>query len=198
MRKVFFFVMIFTMFFDVVCFHAMGAAERTEKKNNASFVRDVTIPDGTIMAPGQTFTKTWEIRNSGSTTWKGYHLAFVDGDQMGAPSSVEVPETAPGVTVAITIPMTAPIEAGPHQGNWDMRSNDGDFFGHKIWVLLLVKAKMPPIAGQVTGQRPILYISADGDEPIIAGVNPNGDPLGILVRSSRQKCILCSEASGPV
>ncbi|HSR20131.1 MAG TPA: NBR1-Ig-like domain-containing protein, partial [Anaerolineales bacterium] len=37
--------------------------------NNAAFVSDVTIPDGTILKPGEKFTKTWRIYNSGSCSW---------------------------------------------------------------------------------------------------------------------------------
>ena len=35
----------------------------------ATFVSDVTVPDGTSFNPGDTFTKTWRLSNSGSTTW---------------------------------------------------------------------------------------------------------------------------------
>ena len=35
----------------------------------AAFVADVTIADGSYIAPGSTFTKTWRIRNNGTTTW---------------------------------------------------------------------------------------------------------------------------------
>jgi hypothetical protein len=35
----------------------------------AAFVADVTIPDNTVMAPNQPFTKTWRLRNDGTCTW---------------------------------------------------------------------------------------------------------------------------------
>lgn len=31
-----------------------------------SYVNDVSIPDNTPMTPGQTFTKTWKIKNNGT------------------------------------------------------------------------------------------------------------------------------------
>lgn len=62
-----------------------------DTRNASAFVSDVTIPDGTMMSPGQSFTKTWQIKNSGSTIWSGYSLAFDRGTQMGGPSSVPVP-----------------------------------------------------------------------------------------------------------
>ncbi|HEX2992837.1 MAG TPA: NBR1-Ig-like domain-containing protein, partial [Anaerolineales bacterium] len=34
-----------------------------------TFVDDVTIEDNTQMDPGETFTKTWKVQNSGSCAW---------------------------------------------------------------------------------------------------------------------------------
>src|ERR1700690_1367157 len=51
---------------------------------SANFVQDVTIPDGTIVTPGQTFWKTWRVLNSGSCSWDStYKFVFNDGDLMG-------------------------------------------------------------------------------------------------------------------
>lgn len=109
-------------------------------RNASTFVSDVTIPDGTVMSPGQRFTKTWRIKNSGATSWSGYNLAFVDGAQMGAPSSVSVPITPPGATVDISVPMMAPKDTGGHQGNWQMRTANGDFFEERFFVLIVVNS----------------------------------------------------------
>ena len=34
--------------------------------DKAQFIADVTVRDGTIMSPGQTFTKTWRLKNVGT------------------------------------------------------------------------------------------------------------------------------------
>jgi HEAT repeat protein len=107
--------------------------------NSATYVSDVTIPDGTVVNAGQSFTKTWRVKNSGLTGWSGYSLAFVSGDQMGAPAFVSVPTTAPGAIVDISVPMIAPTEAGSHRGNWQMRTADGTVFGQDVFVLIEVK-----------------------------------------------------------
>ena len=106
----------------------------------ADFVSDVTIPDGTVMVAGQSFTKTWKLKNSGATSWSGYNLTFVGGDQMAAPSSVSVPMTPPGATVEISVPMTAPKDAGNHQGSWQMTNTDAKCFGQDVFVLIDVKS----------------------------------------------------------
>ena len=34
-----------------------------------AFVTDVTIPDGTVLQPNETFVKTWRIKNIGTCAW---------------------------------------------------------------------------------------------------------------------------------
>jgi hypothetical protein len=95
------------------------------------FVSDVTVPDGTVFDPGESFTKTWRIQNAGTSAWTtGYKLAFFGGEQMGAPASVPVPvEVAPGATVDISVNMTAPDEDGNYLGYWIMQNAAGVNFG---------------------------------------------------------------------
>src|SRR5512146_3583711 len=48
------------------------------------YVRDVTIPDNTLMTPAEVFTKTWQVENSGTCAWRpGFKLALVGGNAMG-------------------------------------------------------------------------------------------------------------------
>ncbi len=106
----------------------------------ATYVRDVTIPDGTRLKPGETFTKTWEIKNTGDCPWgRGYSLAFADNEQMGAPDSVPVPDTAPGATVEISVTLTAPAAAGEYRSDWQMQVNDEQRFGSSFYLLIVVE-----------------------------------------------------------
>lgn len=95
------------------------------------FVADVTIPDGTSFKAGDTFTKTWRLKNIGSTTWTtDYSLVFVSGEQMSAPASLKLPKSvAPGGTVDVTVNMTAPAAAGTYRGNWQLKTAAGVLFG---------------------------------------------------------------------
>ena len=97
----------------------------------ASFVADVTIADGTYVAPGTTFTKTWRIRNCGTTTWNtNYKLVFSSGTQMTNLSSVKLPYTVmPGQTVDISIQMTAPQGSGSYKSSWMLMNDKGSQFG---------------------------------------------------------------------
>ena len=104
----------------------------------ASFIADITLPDGTVVSPGQSLTKTWRIKNTGTTTWgSGYQLAFTGGEQMGAPSAVNVPATTPGLTADISVTITAPTTIGSHAGYWRLRNPEGTYFGDKVWAMVI-------------------------------------------------------------
>ena len=38
----------------------------TSNCDNADFVTDITIPDETVIEPGEDFTKTWRLKNTGT------------------------------------------------------------------------------------------------------------------------------------
>ena len=99
--------------------------------DRVQFVRDVTVPDGTMFTPGQTFTKTWRLKNVGSCAWStSYQLVFFSGQQMSAPGSVAFTQNvAVGQTVDISVNMTAPATAGSYRGYWMFKNASGTLFG---------------------------------------------------------------------
>lgn len=46
--------------------------------DNISFIGDITYPDFSRVKIGQSFEKTWEIRNSGSVVWENRRLVCLD------------------------------------------------------------------------------------------------------------------------
>lgn len=124
------------------------------------FIDDVTIPDDTVMQPGQVFRKTWRIQNAGSCVWTaGYQLIFYSGDRMGDVYAANLPGVvAPGETVDVSVDLTAPRAYGEFQGNWKLRSPSGNVFGtanstnDAIWVKIVVgsNANMATVAPGVT------------------------------------------------
>lgn len=106
----------------------------------ATIIAHVTLPNGSTVSPDQTLTKTWRIRNSGSSTWgRGYQLAFVGGNQLGAPNSINLPyNVAPNQIIDISVNVTAPSVDGIYQGNWRMRNPNGTYFGDNLWVNIQV------------------------------------------------------------
>jgi hypothetical protein len=113
--------------------------------DNSAFVSDVTISDGTNVSPNQSFTKTWRVSNNGTCTWgSGYQLVFVSGNAMTASTVVAVPNTPPGATADLSVPMTAPASAGNVTGQWRLRNAAGSFFGATLTVKIVVVSAAPP------------------------------------------------------
>jgi hypothetical protein len=113
-------------------------------QNNSAFVADVTVPDGTALAIGQTYNKIWRVRNAGTCTWRdGYTFTFVRGDLMGANSVISVPNTAPGTTADLLIPMVAPSTLGVHTGYWRLCNPSGACFGATLYVMINVVTPVP-------------------------------------------------------
>ena len=116
--------------------------------NIAKFIKDVTIPDGTIMGAGESFTKTWRIQNVGTCTWTtAYDLVFVSGSAMNAPAVIPLTaNVAPGQTVDLSVAMKAPSTAGDYTGYWMLRNQYDARFGvganatTSLWVKIKVKS----------------------------------------------------------
>lgn len=101
--------------------------------NKATFVGDVTVPDGTVIAPGATFKKTWRLQNAGTCTWDtNYTIIYVAGERMGAPDSAPLTGGAligPGGTVDVSLSLTAPTKPGDYITYFRLRASDGSVFG---------------------------------------------------------------------
>ena len=152
--------------------------------NLAKFVDDVTIPDGTEFDPGETFTKTWSLRNVGSCSWtSGYDIVFAGGDAMGAPGAVQVTSGTinTGQVVEISVDLTAPASAGTYRGNWQMRDPSDELFGIEnsssgfFWVEIVVVEAQSDTLHRSSYSK---YMSVGGrSNGTRLGIAPNGDAL---------------------
>jgi len=105
----------------------------------ARFVADTSIPDGTVIEPGQKFVKIWKMRNEGASAWpENTSLQFVGGDQLSLSDSVPVPSVAPGGDVEIAVEMSAPSKPGRFVGFWRLAQLDLSRFGQRVWVDIFV------------------------------------------------------------
>jgi len=97
----------------------------------AQFVKDVTIPDGMVLAPGAQFTKVWRLRNIGSCAWTAnYALIFSGGDRMRTYKAAGLPRVVyPGETVDLALDLVAPSAPGRYRGYWMLSNPYGDPFG---------------------------------------------------------------------
>ncbi len=109
-----------------------------------TYLADVTIPDGTVLAPGASFVKTWSVRNDGTCNWEaGYQLVFAEGNQMGGPAAANIAAAAPGEKKDISVNLIAPAAAGDYTGKWRLRASNGAIFGGYTVVIKVAGTPTP-------------------------------------------------------
>jgi len=130
---------------------APPAATATQNCDDADFVSDVTIPDGTTLSPNETFTKTWRLKNAGTCSWTpSYTIVFSNGDSMNGPATQALAGNVnPGQTVDISVNLTAPSTAGDYRGYWKLRNAAGVLFA-TIYVDIKVSGPGPFSVTSVT------------------------------------------------
>jgi hypothetical protein len=115
----------------------VGVSTPVSSCNGLAFVKDVTIPDNTLMTAGQTFTKTWRVRNSGTCAWeKGFKFAFVGGEAMDGATLTLDSAVNPGSEKDLSVAMKAPNKTGSLRGTWRMSTAGGTYFGDQVYVLI--------------------------------------------------------------
>lgn len=121
----------------------------------ATYIADVTIPDGTVLAPNAPFVKTWRIRNDGTCTWEaGYQLVYADGNQMSGPAAVNIPSASPNQTIDVSVNLAAPGTSGDYTGRWRLRATNNAIFGGFTVVIRVVGTPTPTITPTKTGTPP--------------------------------------------
>ncbi|MBI3163615.1 MAG: hypothetical protein IT309_04265 [Anaerolineales bacterium] len=104
---------------------------------------DVTVPDGTPMTPGQEFTKTWRIKNTGICTWDTtykpiFSYSSPPNERMNAQPVPLTALVAPGQETDVSVQFTAPTTPGEYKGYWQMVNSKGIPFGQKDFILVVV------------------------------------------------------------
>ncbi|NIS83201.1 MAG: tandem-95 repeat protein [Anaerolineales bacterium] len=130
-------------------------------QDSVAFIKDVTIPDGARFDPGETFRKTWRLRNNGSCTWtKDYDLVFISGYRMNGNSVMPLQgKVEPGQIVDLTVKLEAPINNGTFWGYWMLRNSRGDVFGtgeeanYPFWVKILIEPEITHWRGEYFDNR---------------------------------------------
>jgi hypothetical protein len=115
--------------------------------NNLLLIGDVTIPAGTEMEPGQTFTKTWKVANTGTCDWVYlYRLVFLSGDRMGGEASGLGKVIEPGKWTQLSVGLQAPSHPGTYTGYWRFGNQSGSVFGSTLTVSIVVPSptSVPP------------------------------------------------------
>jgi hypothetical protein len=107
--------------------------------DNAAYVSDVTIPDHSVLVPGESFVKTWALQNTGTCTWTPtYAINYVSGDQMSGAATAIGQSVAPGQKANISITLLAPKTPGEYTGYWRLNNDKGTRFGEAFYVIINV------------------------------------------------------------
>ncbi|MDO9545246.1 MAG: NBR1-Ig-like domain-containing protein [Pelolinea sp.] len=111
--------------------------------DNALFIEDVTVPDGSIYWPGERFTKTWKIENIGTTTWNtGYQLVYWDGTPIMCDENDKIifltQSVDPNNQITLSVRMTAPDPLSTYSNYFKMINDKGQPFGPDLSVVIKV------------------------------------------------------------
>lgn len=107
--------------------------------DNSAYVSDVTIPDGTTLTPGSTFTKTWSLQNTGSCNWTtSYSIVFYSGNSMSGATTALSDTVSVGSSGNVSVELTAPSTAGSYTGYWRLQNSSGTSFGESVYVQIVV------------------------------------------------------------
>lgn len=95
--------------------------------DEANFVSE-TLPDGSTVPCGATFTKTWTIRNSGSVRWEGRRLRRI-GPATGpwtltSERHALIRDAEPGDEVTVAVQLRAPQMETAAVAQWKMVDTD--------------------------------------------------------------------------
>ena len=105
---------------------------------------DVNYKDNSAVAPGESFTKTWLIKNIGSCPWgEGYKLVFSYGEKMSGAAVPLTAAIAPGQEVEVSVTFKAPDLAGTYFSSWTMQNDKGiPFLGNdnkSLYIQIIVQ-----------------------------------------------------------
>jgi hypothetical protein len=115
---------------------------------NLLWIKDVTIPDGTQMKAGETFTKTWLVQNIGGCAWRaGFTFNNVGGDRMRGNIITLKESIQTGSKREISVELVVPSgQSGLIQSSWRMADENGIYFGDTLSVNIMVGGNTTPAA----------------------------------------------------
>jgi hypothetical protein len=119
------------------------AATSGDCVDDAEYVADVTIPDGTTVRPGEPFVKTWQLRNTGTCTWDTtYSLRQLTGDSLLANEQITplAAAVAPNETVDVSVTLTLAADtplAEARTAGFRLQNAGGGLFGEEVYAQVI-------------------------------------------------------------
>ena len=120
-------------------------AVRTE---DARFVADTSVPDGTVLAAGESFDKGWLLYNSGINAWgAGWSVRHISGRAFGLTSAL-LSATNHCRSLNFVARLHAPKSTGSYRGIWRIFDPSGQAIGDRFTLVVTVRGT--PVRGTAT------------------------------------------------
>jgi hypothetical protein len=113
----------------------------------AAFISE-TYPDNSVLDAGEIFTKAFELRNAGGTTWTTDYALVRDetkpaGETLGAAERLALPQAVgPGESITLELPLIAPEAPGTYTVYWTLQDATGAVVPvdgvQRVWVTIRV------------------------------------------------------------
>lgn len=125
---------------------------KSDCSNTLAYIKDLTVADGAIFAPGEKIDKRWQIENQGTCNWDArYSLRFTGGQPMDAPTEQSLVPALAGSQAVVRIIFTAPSEAGKYRSAWQAYTADAKPFGDPFYIEIEVLQNSPSATESQTG-----------------------------------------------
>jgi hypothetical protein len=135
----------FTPLASAIAPTSSGIGNTASGCNDGAFIGE-TLPDKSVVKAGKSFTKAWEIKNTGTCPWdEGYVFEFQSNLSSSAIEGYDIvirsddAATKPNHSQSFIIKLTAPTTAGEYKGYWKLKADDGKYFGPLVYFDIVVK-----------------------------------------------------------
>lgn len=127
--------------------------------NDARFIEDLTIQDGTIVIPGERIDKRWSVQNSGTCDWgAGYSLVRLGDDPFLGEDEIALYPARAGSSAVWQVILEAPDEPGDYLSHWQAQNPQGYLFGDSVFLLVVVEEPTP-----VPTATPLITLATDSE-----------------------------------
>ncbi len=109
--------------------------------DDAAFVADLSLPDGSQAAPGEQLVKQWSVQNTGECDWgPGYRLIPALPNPLAGSTPIALYPARAGTLAVWQVSVLVPEASGEIIGRWQAQDPDGRAFGEEVYVVLEVTA----------------------------------------------------------
>lgn len=162
--------------------------------DKAEFV--YSLPSPNQFVPNQRFYMTWQLKNTGTSTWSGkYRFYYSEGIHLADQDSYEITETvSPGGTLTVTMPATAPDAEGTYRTTWVLENSDGIQFywvnfnaivGDRTFI-----TEVPELSVSATPAS-LEWMCSDPDRSLIQGDGCTEYCVGEVIREMEENGMHC-------